>query len=75
MLGTVYLLHLKPGLPITGGRVAWHYLGWTESDVDARVELYVGGRGSPLVRAAIVADCTVTVQRTWPDVDRHSSGA
>ncbi len=71
MLGTVSLLHLESGLPITGGRVAPHYLGWTETDVDARVALHIAGRGSPLVRAALALGCTVTIERTWPNVDRR----
>lgn len=71
MLGTVYLLHLEPGLPITGSRVARHYIGWTEGDVDARVATHLAGQGSPLVRAAIAAGSTVTVERTWPRVDRN----
>jgi len=68
--GTVYLLHFEPGLP-NGNRVVRHYLGWTDGDVDARVALHVAGRGSPLVRAVIAAGGTVTVERTWPGVDRH----
>lgn len=71
MIGTVYLLHFDPGLPITGARVARHYLGWTEGDVDERVRLHLTGRGSPLVRAAVAAGCTITLARTWPSVDRH----
>ena len=36
-VGHVYLLHLEPGLVVTGNRVARHYLGFAERDVDARV--------------------------------------
>lgn len=69
--GTVYLLHLEPGLPITGARVARHYVGWTEGDVDDRLAQHCAGRGSPLVRAGLAAGCTVTLERAWPHVDRH----
>ena len=71
MVGTVYLLHFEPGLPITGTRVARHYLGWTEGTVDDRVQQHLTGRGSPLVRAAVAAGSKVTVARTWTSVDRH----
>lgn len=69
--GTVYLLHLEPGLPITGARVARHYLGWTEGDIDDRLAQHHAGRGSPLVRAALAAGCCVTLERAWAHVDRH----
>jgi hypothetical protein len=69
--GAVYLLHLEPGLPITGNRVARHYLGWTQTDVDERVRQHLAGHGSPLVRAALAAGADVTLQRTWVGVDRH----
>jgi hypothetical protein len=69
--GAVYLLHLEPGLPITGSRVARHYLGWTQTDVHERVREHLAGRGSPLVRAALAAGADVTLQRTWVGVDRH----
>lgn len=71
MQGTVYLLHFEPGLRVTGTRVARHYLGWTEGDVDDRLAQHVAGRGSPLVHAAVSAGATVSVARTWPAVDRH----
>ncbi len=71
MVGTVYLLHFEPGLPITGTRVARHYIGWTDGDVDVRVRQHLTGRGSPLVRAAHQAGSTVTLERTWPNVDRY----
>jgi len=71
VIGTVYLLHLEPGLPITGNRVARHYIGWAESDVDGRIAQHLAGRGSPLVAAAFAAGGTVTLERTWAGVDRY----
>ena len=72
MIGTVYLLHLEPGLPVTGSRVARHYLGWTAGeDVQQRLDQHLAGRGSPLVAAVIAAGGTATLVRTWPRVDRH----
>jgi hypothetical protein len=53
--GHVYLLHLEPGLPVTGNRVARHYLGFAERDVDARVAQHLRRQGSPLVAAVIAA--------------------
>ena len=69
--GSVYLLHIEPGLPITGNRVARHYIGWTSGPVEDRLAEHVAGRGSPLIRAALVAGSTVTVERVWTDRDRN----
>ena len=30
MMGAVHLLHLEPGRPTTGDRVARHYIGYTD---------------------------------------------
>jgi hypothetical protein len=35
--GSVYRLHFDPGLSVTGNRVARHYLGFAEHDVQALV--------------------------------------
>lgn len=56
----IYLLHFDP--PYQHAR---HYLGFTDRDVDARLEEHLTGRGSPLVRAAVLAGAEVTVTRTW----------
>lgn len=68
--GSVYLLHLEPGLPVTGNRVARHYLGFAEHDVAARVAQHVRRQGSPLVAAVIAAGGRVTLERVWTGVDR-----
>ena len=47
--GSVYLLHFEPGLPVTGTRIARHYLGFAERDLDARIEQHLRRQGSPLV--------------------------
>jgi hypothetical protein len=70
MSGTVYLLHLEPGLPVTGNRVARHYLGFTDRGVDERVAQHLHGRGSPLVAAVLAAGGSATLERTWTGVDR-----
>jgi hypothetical protein len=69
--GTVYPLHLEPGPPITGARVARHYLGFTECEVKDRVAQHLAGRGSPPGAAVIAACGTVTVERAWSVVDRN----
>ena len=51
--GSVYLLHFEPGLPVTGNRVARHYLGFAEHDVQARVTQHLRRQGSPLVAAVL----------------------
>jgi hypothetical protein len=55
LCGSVYLLHLEPGLPVTGSRVARHYLGFAEHDVDARIQQHLRRQGSPLVAAVLAA--------------------
>ena len=75
----VYLVCFKPGIP-RGERSgnARHYLGSTAGSVDARVAEHVRGAGSPLVRAAVLAGCTVQLVATWPggrDVERKMKRA
>ena len=55
---------------MTGNRIARHYLGFAESDVDARVAQHLRRQGSPLVAAAIAAGGRVTLERVWTGVDR-----
>lgn len=67
---TCYLLHFDPPYtaPIQGTervKTAGHYLGSTAGDVQTRLAEHVAGYGSPLVRAAVAAGCTVTVAATW----------
>ncbi len=68
--GCVYLLHFDPGLAVTGNRVARHYLGFAEHDVDARVEQHLRRQGSPLVAAVLAAGGRVTLEHVWAGVDR-----
>lgn len=68
---TIYLLHFTPPYraPIgTTGRVkiAGHYLGSTAGTVADRLATHLAGQGSPLVRAAVAAGCTVEVAASWP---------
>jgi hypothetical protein len=68
--GNVYPLHFEPGLPVTGNRVARHYLGFAERNVQARVAQHLRRQGSPLVAAVLAADGRVTLERVWTGVDR-----
>lgn len=56
----LYLLHLEPRYLHAG-----HYLGFA-LDVDRRIAEHLAGgsKASPLVRAAVLAGCAVTVART-----------
>lgn len=68
---TIYLLHFTPPyrVPIgETGRVkeAGHYMGSTSAPVAERLATHMAGRGSPLVRAAIGAGCTITLAASWP---------
>lgn len=70
--GTVYLLCFgEHGRPVAAGRVARHYLGWTEGAVEARIAAHRAGAGSPLVAAVVRDGGEVELVRTWADVDRH----
>ena len=74
--GSVYLLHFEPGLPVTGNRVARHYLGFAERDIDARIAQHLRRQGSPLVAAVTAAGGSVTLERVWTGVDlerRHET--
>ena len=62
----VYLLHISPPY-----RHAAHYLGFTARPVVAeRVAEHLAGRGSPLIRAALAAGCSVTVAAEWDEGSR-----
>jgi hypothetical protein len=72
-MGTVYLIHFPRPY-----RHAKHYLGWTERELDARLEEHVKGQGSPLVYAMCQQEGITTVERlrelvarTW-EADRHT---
>lgn len=69
--GVVYLLHFEHGLPVTGNRIARHYIGFAERDVHGRVVQHLEGRGSPLVAAVVATGQRVTLERTWTGVDRQ----
>jgi hypothetical protein len=70
MIGSVYLLHLDPGVPRGGGVMSRHYIGWA-LNVQQRLAEHQRGAGSPLVAAAINNGSTVTLARTWTGVDRN----
>lgn len=62
-MSALYLLHFDP--PYEHAR---HYLGFTARDVDTRVLEHLDvscSRGSPLVRAAVLAGCEIRLARTW----------
>ena len=58
----LYLLHLEPRYLHAG-----HYLGYAD-DIARRVREHVRGpksKSSPLVRAAVAAGSSVTLERVW----------
>jgi hypothetical protein len=71
VIGTVYLLHLEPGLRITGARAARHHIGYTALPVEDRLAQHLAGRDSPLVAAVISAAGAATLQRTRNDTNRQ----
>ena len=71
MIGTVHLLHLEPGLRITGARAARHHIGYTDLPVQDRLAQHLAGRGSLLIAAVIAARGTATLQRTRNDTNRQ----
>jgi hypothetical protein len=68
--GSVYLLHFEPALRVTGNRVARHYLGFAERDVDGRAAQHLQRHGSPLVAAVMRAGGKVILERVWSGVGR-----
>jgi hypothetical protein len=64
--GSVYLLHFEPPY-----KQARHYLGWTEGEVEDRLDTHRSGKGSPLIKAAVEAGCAIVLVRVWENVDRH----
>lgn len=58
--GTLYLLHFSR--PLSHAR---HYLGWTRRTARERVKDHRSGKGSPLVKAVLVAGIEIRLVRTW----------
>jgi len=68
---TIYVLHFDPPYAASIGdtgrtKTAGHYVGSCSGDPAERVRDHLEGRGSPLVRAAVAAGCTVTLAATMP---------
>lgn len=68
---TIYLLHFEPPYRVPIGetgrvKTAGHYLGSTGSGVEHRLTEHLTGKGSPLVRAAVLAGSEVSIAATWP---------
>jgi hypothetical protein len=67
---SVYLLHFEPRFKHAG-----HYIGFsTNGDPEIRINKHLRSlsKGSPLVKAALSAGCTVTVAYVWNGAaDRH----
>jgi predicted GIY-YIG superfamily endonuclease len=61
----VYLIHFESKY-----HHAQHYIGFAESDVDARLERHRAGSGSKLLRAVAEADIPFDVVKVWEDGDR-----
>jgi predicted GIY-YIG superfamily endonuclease len=58
-IGTVYLLHFSR--PYYHAR---HYIGFS-TNLESRLRDHLGGRGSPLVAAAVKSGIEIFVARTW----------
>lgn len=56
----VYILHIDPPY-----QHASHYIGFTSRPISDRVADHFAGRGSPLIRAALEAGCSVSVAHAW----------
>lgn len=71
LTSTIYVLHFEPPYraPIGNtGRIktAGHYVGSCAGDPEDRLAVHLAGQGSPLVRAAVAAGCSVTIAATMP---------
>ncbi len=61
----VYLIHFSR--PLSHAR---HYIGFAETDVEARLERHLAGRGAKLTRAAVDAGIELKIAVVWPHGDR-----
>ncbi len=63
---TVYLLHIEPQFKHAG-----HYVGFcNDADASRRLSEHLAGRGSPLIKAAVAAGCSVTIAHQFPGASR-----
>lgn len=63
---TVYVLHIDPPY-----RHARHYIGFTpDATADRRIAEHLAGTGSPLIRAARAAGCTIQVAEVFAGAPR-----
>lgn len=63
---TVYVLHIDPP-----HRHARHYVGYTpDPDPARRIDEHLNGMGSPLIKAALAAGCTVAVAYVFDGAER-----
>jgi len=65
MMGTIYLLHFEPAY-----KHAQHYLGYTERDVEDRLQDHQHGNGARLTQVASGAGVKLWVVRTWDNKTR-----
>lgn len=56
----VYVLHIDPPY-----QHASHYIGFTSRSFRERIEDHLAGRGSPLIKAAVRAGCSITLAHGW----------
>lgn len=64
-MASVYVLHISPRY-----RHAAHYIGFTEGLVHGRIGEHYKGNGSPLIKAALLAGCTVTIAHIFQGASR-----
>ena len=60
----VYVLHFDPPY-----KQAKHYIGYTRIG-KRRIERHIAGHGSPLIRAAVAAGCTIIIAHWYRDGTR-----
>lgn len=64
--GVVYLLHYDDGIPVTGNRVAKHYLGWScKGRFKNRMTLHKQGKGAKFTAAMARRGFKFVVARVW----------
>ena len=66
-MGKIYLIHLDRPFQ----EKVSHYIGYTDREVEQRLQDHKNGRGARLLNAVNKAKISYIVVRIWEDVDKY----